>query len=90
VETSLGKFPFTEVGASMASTSRLYSSTRRCSANDNEPSAAVETGFDRYSIGGIEVAELLPIGRPVKLSAAFDPSAPRMEGRGVSDPGTCV
>ena len=50
-----GRFPFTEVPASIASRSRLYSSSRRCSAKDNAPFTAVETGACLYSSGGIEL-----------------------------------
>jgi len=53
-----GEVPLTEVAASIASRSRLYSSRRRCSANDNEPFAAVEAGVCRYSRGGIELVSL--------------------------------
>jgi hypothetical protein len=53
----------TEVAASIASRSRLYSSSRLCSANDSEPFAAVETGVCRYSSGGIEL-DWLPTPAP--------------------------
>ena len=51
-----------DVPASIASRSRLYSSSRLCSANDNEPFTAVDTGVCRYSRGGMELVWLpLPI-----------------------------
>src|SRR5258708_32106675 len=85
----VGKLPFPEVGASIASLSRLYSSKRDCLANDNEPFAAVETEPCLYSIGGTELARV-PLADPGTGSPClFPPSGFMMDERGVRESGTC-
>src|SRR5271157_5188655 len=86
--SSLGGLPLTEVAASIASRSRLYSSSRRCSANDNEPLTAVEAGVCRYSRGGMELV-WAPVPVPdIKVDRPAGDSPFAMEERCAADVGT--